>query len=578
VVAVASVSQSLDFPWRRRLTLGVLMSCAGVLLWRAADLQLTHGEFLQREGRARYLRTVTVPAHRGKIVDRNGIALAVSTPVESVWVNPRELDRDGPSWRHLVRVLGLDRVRTEQMVEARSHREFVYLKRHLPPAQAAKVRAAAVPGVYLQREYRRYYPSAELLGHLLGFTDVDDRGQEGVELAFDDSLRGVDGRERVLRDRRGQIVESVSSLGATRAGRDLRLAVDRRVQYFAYRALAAAVRRHGARGGSVVVLDPRTGEVLAVANQPSFNPNRRADRVGERFRNRALTDLYEPGSTIKPFTVAAALESGRFEPDSTVDTRPGSLRVAGHTVRDARDYGVIDLETVVAKSSNVGAARLALAVAPESLWQMLSRVGFGAGAGSGFPGEIVGVLPHFFEWGSIHQATLSFGYGLSASPLQLARAYAAIANDGLLPEITLLARDGDAPAERVMSARTARHLRRMLETVTGPGGTGGRAAVHGYRVGGKTGTVRKPEPGGYADDRYLALFAGMAPMSAPRLVIVVVVDEPSGEAYYGGEVAAPVFAAVAADSLRVLGIAPDAATGVPARLARVQGAVAEAAR
>ena len=571
----------VDYRWRRRMVLGALAGCAAALLWRAADLQLTHGEFLQREGRARYLRTVAVPSHRGRIVDRNGVALAVSTPVDSVWVNPQELDTRGADWQRVLRVLGVDPARTAQMLAQRREREFVYIKRHLPPAQAASVRATEVPGVYLQREYRRYYPSAEMLGHLLGFTDVDDRGQEGVELAFDDTLQGQDGREQVLRDRRGQIVESVRSVRATRAGRDLRLAIDRRVQYFTYRALAAAVTRHRARGGSAVVLDPVSGEILAVANQPSFNPNRRADRVGARFRNRAMTDLYEPGSTIKPFTVAAALESGRFSMDSTIDTHPGTLRVAGHTVRDARDYGVIDLQTLIAKSSNVGATHLALEIEPRSLWQMFSRLGFGAATGTGFPGEIDGVLPHFFEWGTIHRATLSFGYGLSVSPLQLARAYAAIANDGRLPELTLLERDGPAPAERVMSSRTARSLRRMLEAVTAPEGTGGLARVHGYRVGGKTGTVRKPEPGGYSEDRYLALFAGIAPISAPRLAIVVVIDEPGGERYYGGQIAAPVFAAIAADSLRVLGIAPDGAPQPPsgdAYLARAVDAAVEATR
>jgi len=577
----APAAAPVDFPWRRRLVLGCLLGLAGALLWRAADLQLTHGEFLQREGRARYLRTVTVSSHRGKIMDRNGVALAVSTPVESVWVNPRELDTRAAPWRHVVRLLGLDPARTAQMLGERREREFLYLKRHLQPAESARVRAAAVPGVYLQREYRRYYPSAELTGQLLGFTDVDDSGQEGVELAFDDTLRGIDGREQVLRDRRGQVVESVRSVLPTRAGRDLRLGVDRRVQYFTYRALVAAVTRHRARGGSAVVLDPISGEILAIANQPSFNPNRRADRVGPRFRNRAMTDLYEPGSTIKPFTVAAALESGRFDLDSAIDTHPGTLRVAGHTVRDARDYGVINLETLIAKSSNVGATRLALDVAPQQMWQMFSRLGFGVAPGTGFPGAAEGVLPHYFEWGTIHRATLSFGYGLSASPLQLARAYAAIANDGRLPELTLLRREGPAPAVRVMSSRTARHLRRMLEAVTAPGGTGGLARVHGYRVGGKTGTVRKPEPGGYSEDRYLALFAGIAPISAPRLVIVVVIDEPGGDRYYGGQIAAPVFAAIAADSLRVLGIAPDGAPQPPsgeAYLAQAADAAVEATR
>lgn len=569
-----------DIAWRRHAVLLCLMGCAGVLLWRAVDLQINDTEFLQREGRARYLRTVTVPAHRGKILDRNGMVLAVSTPVDSVWVNPGEVDTGSGEWRALVRVLGLDAQRLERMLETRSQREFVYLKRHLPPNTAARVRALATEGVYLQREYRRYYPAADLTGHLLGFTDVDDRGQEGVELAFDAALQGTDGREQVLRDRKGHVVEAVRSVRATRAGQDLRLSIDRRVQYFAFSALAAAVKQHRARGASAVVLDPSSGEVLAMVNQPAFNPNRRADRVGARFRNRALTDLFEPGSTIKPFTVAAALESGLFRTVSTIDTTPGRFKVGSHTVRDARNYGVIDLATLIQKSSNVGATRLALAMDPRHMWQMFSRVGFGASTNSGFPGEVDGVLPHFFEWGDIHRATLSFGYGLSVTAMQLARAYGAIANDGRLASASLVPVDGEPDSVQAFSPRVARELRGMLESVTASGGTGTRARVAGYRVGGKTGTVRKPVPGGYAEDRYLSLFAGMAPMSEPRLVIVVVVDEPRGEKYYGGDVAAPVFARIAAGSLRVLGIAPDDPQVLPAgqTLAHVSGSPAEASR
>ncbi len=577
------MSGVVDVPWRRRLVLGSLMLCAATLLWRAVELQVHDTEFLQREGRARYLRTVTVPAHRGRIVDRNGVVLAVSTPVDSVWANPRELDMQGAEWKSVVRLLGLDAQRVARMVEERAEREFVYLKRHLPPVQAARVRKVAPAGVYLQREYRRYYPEADLTGHVLGFTDVDDRGQEGVELAYDATLQGIDGLEQVLRDRKGHVVEAVRSLRETRAGQDLIVTIDRRVQYFAFRALASAVKRHRARAATAVVLDPASGEVLAMVNQPSFNPNRRTDRVGDRFRNRAVTDLFEPGSTVKPFTVAAALEGGRFRPGSRIDTAPGTLRVAGHTVRDARNFGSIDLETLMAKSSNVGATRLALAMEPRDMWQTLSRAGFGAGTGSGFPGEVDGVLPHFFEWRDIHRATLSFGYGLSVSALQLARAYAAIANGGRLPAVTFVARENGDDGAQALSTETARHVRRMLEAVTGEGGTGGRARVHGYRVGGKTGTVRKPEPGGYSEDRYLSLFVGMAPMSAPRLVIVVMIDEPRGDKYYGGDVAAPVFAEIAAGALRVLGIAPDAPEAGPTttgsqRLVRADEPAVEALR
>lgn len=571
----------MDFPWRRRLVLGFLAAGAAALMWRSVDLQVHDTEFLQREGRARYLRTVTVHADRGAIHDRNGVVLAASTPIDSVWVNPRELDIDGIAWIGLVRMLGLDAVRVREMIESRRTREFVYLKRHVPPELAGRVRAIAPEGVYLQREYRRYYPAADLTGHLLGFTDVDDRGQEGIELAYDAVLQSTPGREQVLRDRKGHVVGAVQSLQAPRPGDDLYLSIDRRVQYFAFRALASAVKRHKARAASAVVLDARTGEVLAMVNQPSFNPNRRTDRISEHYRNRAVTDLFEPGSTIKPFTVAAALMSGHARLDTVIDTAPGTLRVAGHTVRDARNYGAIDLETLVAKSSNVGAVKLALAVDAGDLWQVLSRAGFGVGTGSGFPGEADGVMTHFFEWRDIHRATLSFGYGLSVSALQLARAYGAIANDGVMREVTLLRRTGDAPGQEVMPAAVARQLRRMLEAVTNPGGTGTRAAVHGYRVAGKTGTVRKPEPGGYSKDRYLSLFTGMLPMSAPSLVIVVIIDEPRGDRYYGGDVAAPVFAEIAAGAVRVLGLAPDdpdAPASPQQRIAQAADATAEALR
>jgi cell division protein FtsI (penicillin-binding protein 3) len=554
----------VDLAWRRWLVLVCLSLCSLGLLWRAVDLQIIDNEFLQREGRARYLRTVSVPAHRGKIMDRNGVALAISTPVDSVWVNPKEIDTDSAEWSALVRLLGLDAQRIHKMIASRRGREFAYLKRHLPPAQALKAKMSAPAGVYLQREYRRYYPGSALTGHVVGFTDIDDRGQEGVELAFDETLQGVAGSEQVLRDRKGHVVEAVRDIDATRAGKDLYLSIDRRLQYFAFRALASAVKRHKARGGSVVVLDPVSGEVLAMVNQPAFNPNRRSDRVSSRFRNRAVTDLFEPGSTIKPFPVAGALQSGRFNASSQIDTRPGTFKVSGHTVRDVRNFGVIDLSTLIVKSSNVGATKLALAVEPQQMWQTLSRFGFGSKTASGFPGEVDGVLPHFFEWRDIHRATLSFGYGLSVTTLQLAQAYSAIANDGKLVPISMLRREQVPPAENIVSQPVARQMLHFLEAVTGDGGTGRRARVPGYRVGGKTGTVRKSIPGGYADDRYLSLFAGVAPISAPRLVIAVMIDEPRGKKYYGGEVAAPVFAEIAAGSLRVMGIAPDAADALQA--------------
>jgi cell division protein FtsI (penicillin-binding protein 3) len=546
-----------SFPGRRLLVRILLVAITGGLLWRAVDLQHTDKDFLIGQGDARHLRVVAISAHRGKILDRNGEPLAISTPVDSVWADPGELATAKNRWKELRRLLGLDLKQLERVIAERRQRDFVYLKRHVAPHLAARVQQAGVPGVYLQREYRRYYPLGEVAAHVVGFTNVDDIGQEGMELAFDERLRGVAGSHRVLRDRLGSIVEEVESIRTPKAGGDLVLSLDTRIQYLAYRALLAAVKRHKARGGSVVVLDARTGEVLAMVNQPAYNPNNRADRVSARYRNRAVTDVFEPGSTIKPFTIGSALESGRFQVGSSVDTRPGNIKIGKYTVRDLRNYGVIDLSTLLRKSSNVGATRLALALEPRQLWQTFTRVGFGSGTGSGFPGEVEGVLTHYFDWGTTHRATLSFGYGLSVSALQLARAYSVIANDGRFVRISLQHLNQPVEGVPVMSRATAQSLRDMLESVVGPEGTAQRARVAGYRVGGKTGTVRKSTTGGYAENRYKAVFAGLAPISAPRLVVVVVIDEPGGEEYYGGQVAAPVYAEIMARTMRVLGVAPD---------------------
>ncbi len=545
------------FPGRRRLVKVLLLVITGGLLWRAVDLQHTDKDFLIGQGDARHLRVEVISAHRGKILDRNGEPLAISTPVDSVWANPRELAAKPRRWRELATLLGLDLGQLERLLAQRGEREFVYLKRQVAPGLASKVEQAGVPGVYLQREYRRYYPLGEVAAHVVGFTNVDDVGQEGMELAFDERLRGVAGANRVLRDRLGRIVEEVESIRLPKAGGDLVLSLDRRIQYLAYRALLRAVKRNRARGGSVVVLAARTGEVLAMVNQPAYNPNNNSDRVSSRYRNRAVTDVFEPGSTIKPFTIAAALESGRFTAASTVDTRPGNLKIGKYTVRDPRDYGVIDLSTVIRKSSNVGAARVALALEPRELWQTLNRVGFGTGTGSGFPGEAQGVLTHYFDWGEVHRAALSFGYGLSVTALQLAQAYAVLANDGRYVRISFERVDQPVEGVPVMGRATTQTLRKMLESVVGPEGTAKRAQVVGYRVGGKTGTVRKAVSGGYAEDRYRAVFAGMAPITRPRLVVVVVIDEPGGKEYYGGQVAAPVYAEIMTRAMRVLGVPPD---------------------
>jgi len=551
------MSTGPGFTGRRVLVLMLMGGAAVGLLWRALNLQWTHKAFLQTQGAARYLRVERITAHRGKILDRNAQPLAISTPVDSVWVNPGELATVRDRWPTLTQLLGLNPDQLHRLIADRIDREFVYLKRHVAPRIAEQVARLHVAGVYLQREYRRYYPTGEVAAHVVGFTNIDDVGQEGLELAYDGALSGVDGSKRVIRDRYGQTVEDVEYIKLPRNGADLTLSIDKRIQYLAYRALKTAVTRHSALGGSAVVLDARSGEVLAMANQPSYNPNNGADRVGERYRNRAVTDVFEPGSSVKPFTVVSALETGTYRPETRIDTRPGFLHVGRYKVSDLHNYGVIDVSTVIQKSSNVGASKIALSLAPEQLWQTLSSVGFGVATGSGFPGESAGILTDYGGWSKIERATLSFGYGLSVTPLQLAHAYTAIANGGLMPPVTFQKGAPLHGARRVLPASAALQVRAMLERVTSTGGTGRRARISGYRVAGKTGTVKKAAAGGYSDDKYIAVFAGMAPASAPRLVAVVTIDEPRGGQYYGGLVAAPGFAEIMAGSMRVLGIAPD---------------------
>ena len=545
------------FLHRRKVVATCVILLAAGLVWRVVDLQLNHNAFLKEEGDARHVRIEKIPAHRGMLLDRNGEPLAVSTPLASVWVNPQKLASSRPRWPALEQALALDPGSIEQVTEERGDREFVYLRRHVDPSVAEAVGSLDMDGVHLKPEYRRYYPMGAAASHVLGFTGIDDGGQEGLELAFDDVLSGEDGARRVIKDRLGRIVENLERIRPARPGRDVVVSIDRRIQSLAYRALRDGVQRHRARAGSAVVLDVRSGEVLAVVNFPSFNPNDRGDRSSPRFRNRAVTDLLEPGSTIKPFTVAAALQAGIVRPDTVLDTRPGFLRVGRHTVWDIRNYGVIDVRKVVKKSSNVGAGKLALEMRPADLWQMFHRVGFGTSTGSGFPGEEEGTLSDFVDWGEVHRVTLSFGYGLAATPLQMARAYAAFGSGGVLPDVSFVRTEGRAHASQAIPAAVATEVLAMLEAVVEPGGTGRRARVTGYRVGGKTGTTRKSEAGGYSEDRYHSAFAGLAPMSDPRLSVVVVIDEPGGDHYYGGVVAAPVFSDIVEGSLRVLGIAPD---------------------
>jgi cell division protein FtsI (penicillin-binding protein 3) len=547
----------MTFAARHWIILTTLLMAFVALAVRAVDLQVNRKEFLKQQGDMRHLRVVRSAAHRGMITDRNGEPLAISTPVVSLWANPRELAAVTEQWAALTAALDFKDDALQRLIAGRMQKDFVYLRRHVRPELAERVLALKVDGVYAQREYRRYYPHAEVSAHVLGLTNIDDRGQEGMELAFDEWLTGRDGKKRVIRDRLGRAIEDVESIRSTRNGRNLRLSVDQRLQYIAYRSLKAAVVKHRAKSGSLVLIDVATGEVLAMVNQPSYNPNSRSRGSSAKRRNRAVTDLLEPGSTMKPFTVAIGLQSGNFTTKSIIDTNPGVLRVGKHKIKDHHNYGRLDLATVIKKSSNVGASRIALATDAEVIWGWLSGLGFGQPTGSGFPGESGGILTDHHKWGDIRRATLSFGYGLSVTPLQLAQAYVAIANDGTMQPLSFQLRDRAPKGKRILDMEIARAVRDMMEAVVGEGGTGTRAAIPGYRVAGKTGTVRKASAAGYVEGSYIAAFAGMAPASNPRLVCVVVVDEPAGDEYYGGQVAAPVFADVVGDALRLLGVAPD---------------------
>ncbi len=566
---MSSKAESKEYRGRRNLLLGVMACAFSALVWRAVDLQVLDRDFLQGQGDARHLRVVAMPAHRGMITDRQGEPLAISAPVKSVWANPQELITAREQLPALARLLKMDVDEIQRTLAGKSSREFVYLKRHISPDVAAQVEALEIPGVSLQREYRRYYPAGEVMAHVVGFTNIDDEGQEGLELAYSDWLRGEPGAKRVIKDGRRHIVESVESIRAPRPGKDLRISIDRRIQFLAYRELKAMVQHNGARSASAVILDVERGEVLAMVNQPSYNPNNRDQRRSDHFRNRAVTDVFEPGSTMKPFTIAAALATGRYQPHTPIDTSPGYMQVGVNTVKDVRNFGLLDVTGVIRKSSNVGISKIALSMPPKTLWSLLSEVGFGASTGSGFPGEVAGLLVNHHRWRDIELATLSFGYGLSVTPLQLAEAYSVIANDGLLRPVSFLYQDQVPEGQRVMPAKIAREVRTMMEEVVSPEGTAPRAQVAGYRVAGKTGTVKKSVAGGYSDDRYVAVFAGMAPASHPRLVMVVVVNEPSRGDYYGGVVAAPVFAKVMAGALRLMNVPPD---DIPLLQTRVPGA------
>ncbi len=543
--------------WRARFLLVCIMAGFVALTLRSAYLQGYHNDFLQQKGASRYARVIELPATRGRITDRHGEPLAVSAPVKTIWAMPDSVKITPAQERELASALGMDvRELTRRLA---LEEDSVFLKRQISPQLAEKVVAMKLPGVYQQAEYRRYYPSAEVAAHLLGFTGADGEGQEGIELAFERQLLGKPGSRWVIKDRRGQVVEDVQSIKPPRNGSDITLAMDSKIQYLAHAQLRDCMTETKAKGGGVVVLDVKTGEVLALVNFPTYNPNNRDYLKGRQLRNRAVTDTFEPGSTMKPFTIAMGLESGKFRPDTLIQTGNGNITIGKATIHDSHPGGAMSVAQVIQKSSNVGASRIALSLPPEDMWTQFESLGFGSAPKLGFPGEASGRLRPWKTWRPIEQATMSFGHGISVSLIQLARAYEVFARDGDMLPVSLRRVDGPAPAGRqIFSPETARQVRAMLDLVVQPGGTATKAAVPGYRVGGKTGTAHKLDGGHYAEHRYIASFVGLAPASDPRLIVAVMVDEPSAGKYFGGEVAAPVFARIMGGALRTLGVAPDA--------------------
>lgn len=559
---MSRAEQTIVSNWRF-YTIAMLLSVLLVLLlWRVISLQVLDSDygyqFLQGQGDARALRYAEIPAHRGLITDRRGEPLAVSTPVVSIWVNPRQLGTHVGRLSELAVALKLDSESLKKQIARNSKKSFLYLKRQLIPAQARKVLALRIPGVYGEREYQRYYPVGEVASHLVGVTDIDGKGIEGLELTYNEWLRGEPGKKKFVKDLYGDMVRDIGEIKAASPGKNLSLSIDLRLQYLAYRELQAAMQRTGAKAGSVVTLDSRTGEVLAVVNHPTYNPNRRSDLKPRMLRNRAITDVLEPGSTMKPLTILAALESGQYRPDTLVNTSPGRIRVGGKTFFDPVNYGKISVAEIIAKSSQVGAVKIAMSLEHESIRDVFERFGLGHNPGTGFPGESAGLLPQRNKWHPVEKATFAFGYGLEVTPLQLAQAYAVIANGGEIMPLTLLRREQPVSGAEVASSEAVGELLQILRGVTEKGGTATRARVAGYKVGGKSGTAHKVVAGGYSDDQYRAVFVGIAPISDPRLVTVVVIDEPQGgNQYFGGEVAAPVFSGVMSGALRMLNIPPD---------------------
>jgi cell division protein FtsI (penicillin-binding protein 3) len=540
---------------RAPLVFGLLALLFVGLTGRSVYLQSVDNEFLQTQGSARHSRDLEVPAHRGRIIDRSGEALALSTPVKTLWAFPDKFDATPQQLAELARILET----TPQKLAARlgANEDFAFLARQIPPETSDHAMALRIKGLHDQSEYRRFYPGGEVTAHIIGFTGDRDAGQEGIELSQQAWLSGVPGSRRVIINRRFEAVEDVAAIRAPQAGRDLALALDTRLQYLAFRELKAAVELHKAKAGGLVILDVKTGEILALANWPTYNPNRRDKVARDRMRNRALTDVFEPGSTLKPFTIAAALDAGRIRPDTVIQTAPGSLTIGSNTIHDAHPQGALTVEQVIQKSSNVGAAKIALALPPSTMWEMFSEAGFGTPPKTGFPGEVAGRLRPVKSWKPIEQATMAYGHGISVNLVQLARAYTMFATDGEVKPATLFKTDGFVAGRPVLKPATALAVRRMLELATLPGGTAPKAQVIGYRVAGKTGTAHKLEGRGYTN-RYVSAFVGFAPVSQPRLIVAVMIDEPSAGEYYGGAVAAPVFSNVMGAALRTLSVPTDA--------------------
>ncbi|SFU32594.1 peptidoglycan synthetase FtsI [Paenacidovorax caeni] len=529
---------------------------------RAAYVQVYANDFFQRQGTVRFARTLELPANRGRILDRNGLILASSVPAASIWAIPEDVDESDPSVRAQLKELAqlLDMPLSTLVTKmAEDDKTFMWLKRQLDWDLGQRIVGLGIKGIYLRKEYKRQYPEGESAAHVVGFTNVEDHGQEGMELAFDKQLAGKPGSRRVIKDRMGRVVEGVGDEVPPVDGQDLQLSIDSKVQFFAYQKLRDTVALHKAKAGSVVVLDARTGELLALANYPSYDPGKRQHLTGEQLRNRAITDTFEPGSTMKPITIGLALESGRVRPETIVDTTPGRLTITGSTISDTHNYGVLTVEGVIQKSSNVGTTKIAMQLPAREMWETFSAVGFGQKPQIGFPGAVGGRLRPYKGWRPIEQATMSYGYGLSASLFQMARSYTVFANGGRVIPATMLKTGQEAVGVPVFSERTANQVRKMLQMAAGPGGTGQKAQTVGYSVGGKSGTARKQQGKGYAAGKYRAWFTGMAPIDNPRIIVAVMVDEPSNGVIYGGAVAAPVFSEVVQQTLRMMGVAPDMA-------------------